>query len=213
MKLVRIGLTGGIAAGKSTIAAHLRTRGMYVIDYDQLAHEVTEPSSPLMQEIVREFGSDALDVQGGLNRAWMAQHVFADDLEAVRARKRLESLIHPAVYECAQSLEQVYMQYAQAERLRSPLQLCVVHDVPLLAHVISKIPFVFDHIITVEAPVEVRIERMVVNRGFTKEQAKARIANQVSQAQRLAIADGVIDATRTIEQMFEDVDILIASWL
>ncbi|WEV64676.1 dephospho-CoA kinase [Bifidobacterium sp. ESL0732] len=201
----RIGLTGGIAAGKSTVAAHLKERGAYLIDYDQLAREVVEPGSEGIHEIVREFGPDATQPDGSLNRKWMAAHVFSSGA-APDARQRLDDIEHPLIYRRAKDLER---QVATEKSSSTPV---VVHDVPLLAEVIDTIPFRFDHILTVEAPEETRIQRMMKTRGMSREQAEGRIRHQSSRKQREAIADVVIDSTQPIEQMFDRLDMLFAQW-
>ena len=172
---IRIGLTGGIAAGKSTVSAHLCDLGAFVIDYDELAREVVAPGSEGLRRIVDSFGADALDERGELNRAWMAEQVFSGQASA-GMRKR------------------------------------IVHDVPLLAEVIDDMPVRFDHIVTVEAPEDMRVRRMMATRNMSEEQAWARVGHQSSAQERMAIADVVIDATHNIERMFEDVDRLYAQW-
>jgi dephospho-CoA kinase len=225
--LMRIGLTGGIAAGKSTVAAHFADLGAVVIDYDALARRAVAPGSQGLQKIVQVFGSAALAPDGSLDRAWMARHVFGEGNEG--ARKKLDAIEHPLIYRLAgiqeaQALAErasVSAGHAQAVTRGGAARLAdshrmlsdlIVHDVPLLAEVIDEIPFDFDHIVTVEAPKEIRIARMMNARGMSREQAESRIAHQSSKTQREAIADVVIDATQKLEQMFEHVDMLVAQW-
>lgn len=201
---MRIGLTGGIAAGKSTVAAHLKECGACLIDYDQLAREVVEPDSEGIRQIAHEFGPEAVQSDGSLNRKWMADHVFSP--EAVPdAKQRLDDIEHPLIYRHAQELEQQIAKKSSSDPI-------IVHDVPLLAEVIDTIPFKFDHILTVEAPQEIRIQRMVETRGMSRQQAEDRIRHQSSREQREAVADVVIDSTQSIEQMFERLDMLFAQW-
>ncbi|KFI46837.1 dephospho-CoA kinase [Bifidobacterium bohemicum] len=224
---MRIGLTGGIAAGKSTVAAHLTELGAVIIDYDKLARQVVAPGSPGLQKIVHAFGPEALMQDGSLDRAWLAGHVFGVADEG--ARRRLDAIEHPLVYQLAEVkesqtlLEHAHVPAEQTEEgrhagggrsadLRGGSCVVIVHDVPLLAEVIDEIPFDFDHIITVEAPEEVRVRRMMDTRAMSREQAEARISHQSTRAQREAIADVVVDATQPVEQMFEHVDMLIAQW-
>ena len=181
---IRIGLTGGIAAGKSTVSAHLCDLGAFVIDYDELAREVVAPGSEGLRRIVDSFGADALDERGELNRAWMAEQVFSGQLALRRER----------------------------EAMAANPQAVIVHDVPLLAEVIDDMPVRFDHIVTVEAPEDMRVRRMMATRNMSEEQAWARVGHQSSARERMAIADVVIDATHNIERMFEDVDRLYAQW-
>ncbi|ETY71356.1 dephospho-CoA kinase [Bifidobacterium moukalabense] len=200
---IRIGLTGGIAAGKSTVAAHLRDLGAFLIDYDELAREVVAPGSEGLQRIVDCFGADALDGRGGLNRTWMAERVFSDQVSE-GMRKRLDDIEHPLIYQLALRRER--------EATAMDPQAVIVHDVPLLAEVIDAMPMRFDHIVTVEAPADVRVRRMMMTRGMSAEQARARIRHQSSEREREAIADAVIDATQNIEHMFEHIDRLYAQW-
>ena len=197
---MRIGLTGGIAAGKSTVASRLRVLGAIVIDYDELSREVVASGSPGLQSVAQAFGQEAIDPQSsGLRRAWLANKVFAQGGEV--DRQRLNAIIHPLVFERAQAIESGI-----------PDGRIVVHDVPLLADVLDSIPMRFAHIVTVEAPDEMRIARMVNVRHMTRAQAVARIASQSSRQRREAIADVVIDASQPIEHMFECVDKLYARW-
>lgn len=201
--VIRIGLTGGIAAGKSTVSAKLCELGAVLVDYDLLARRVVEPGSIGLQRIAECFGSDALTDQGELNRAWMAEHVFSGS-DAERKRKMLDGIEHPLIYELAVQLEH--------EAVEADRQAVVVHDIPLLAEVIGSIPFEFDHIVTVEAPEQVRVGRMMATRGMSESQAWNRVIHQSSMEQRLAIADEVIDSTQPLEQMFEHIDMLMKRW-
>ncbi|MBB2954956.1 dephospho-CoA kinase [Bifidobacterium commune] len=210
---MRVGLTGGIAAGKSTVAEHLKEMGAYLIDYDQLAREVVEPHGEGMQAIVREFGPDAMMSDGSLNRQWMAEHVFSFEADP-NSRKRLDDIEHPLIFRCATQMEHEIGQAPNRGPCGTfPLGGVIVHDVPLLAEVMEVIPFRFDHILTIEAPERVRIARMMSTRGMSREQAEDRIRHQPSSQQREAIADVVIDSTQPIEQMFECLDMLFARWL
>lgn len=199
--MIRVGLTGGIAAGKSTVAEHLRELGATVIDYDQLARDVVRPGSIGLQRIKEVFGSDAISEDGTLNRTWMAEHVFSVSAPQ-GARERLDAIEHPLIYELAGMRER------QAATKQSGV---IVHDVPLLAEVIDTIPFRFDRIITVEAPEAIRIQRMIETRNMTKEQALARIRHQSTQNERQSIADIIIDSTqpkhlmlRQVEELYND---------
>ena len=201
--MIRIGLTGGIAAGKSTVAAHLREMGAALIDYDALARKVVEPGSVGLRRIVDHFGPDALDKQGGLNRQWIARHVFSGP-NAESERRALDDIEHPLIYELASETER--------HALAVDSDTVVVHDIPLLAEVMDDLPFRFDHIITVEAPENVRVERMIHNRGMSEQQALDRIAHQPSRKKREEIADVVVDSSQPMEHMFEYVDTLMRQW-
>lgn len=202
-RIIRIGLTGGIAAGKSTVAGHLRESGVAVVDYDELARRVVEPGGEGLRRIAAEFGPGCIGADGRLDRAWMAERVFGPDA-APDARERLDAIEHPLIYAEA----------ARAERGLVAVGCggVVVHDVPLLAEVLGDMPFAFDHIVTVEAPERTRVERMMATRGMTRGQAEGRIRHQSTRAEREAVADVVIDSTRPMEQMFESIDTLVARW-
>ena len=209
---MRIAVTGGIAAGKSTVVNHLRSLGAFVIDYDVLARKVVEPGSAVLQQIVDIFGEDAVLKDGSLNRAFIAEHIFGDDDEHKQALSKIESLIHPAIYDLAKILESEYKsEYSSkiSKENRNALgrmSSVIVHDIPLLAQVIDSIPFSFDHIITVEAPKYVRIKRMVSERNMTESQALARINSQLPSKVRKEMADFVVDSTKPMESMLNSVD-------
>jgi len=219
MTMMRIAVTGGIAAGKSTVVNHLRSLGAFVIDYDVLARKVVEPRSAVLRGIVSIFGEDAVLNDGSLNREFIAEHIFGYSDESCENRKKLESLIHPAIYDCAKTLEGEYIsEYSRKISKedcceRASLRSVIVHDIPLLAQVIGSIPFSFDYIITVEAPKDVRIARMISERKMSQNQAEQRISNQVEEIERKKIADFVVDSTKPMEVMLKSVDSKIKTWI
>lgn len=225
MTMMRIAVTGGIAAGKSTVVNHLRSLGAFVIDYDVLARKVVEPGSAVLQKIVSIFGENAVLNDGSLNREFIAKCVFGNSDESCENRKKLESLIHPAIYDLAKTLESEYRnEYVNkiSEENRSTeenhsalgsMSSIIVHDIPLLAQVIDSIPFSFDYIITVEAPKDVRIARMISERKMSQNQAQQRINNQVEEIERKKIADFVVDSTKPMEVMLKNVDSKIKTWM
>ncbi|AEF31656.1 dephospho-CoA kinase [Gardnerella vaginalis] len=219
MTMMRIAVTGGIAAGKSTVVNHLRSLGAFVIDYDVLARKVVEPRSAVLRGIVSIFGEDAVLNDGSLNREFIAEHIFGYSDESCENRKKLESLIHPAIYDCAKTLEGEYIsEYSRKISKedcceRASLRSVIVHDIPLLAQVIDSIPFSFDYIITVEAPKDVRIARMISERKMSQNQAEQRISNQVEEIERKKIADFVVDSTKPMEVMLKSVDSKIKTWI
>ena len=193
--MVRVGLTGGIAMGKSSVSDLLRARGAVVIDADAIAREVVEPGTPGFDQVVAEFGEEILDASGAIDRARLGAIVFGDDA----ARQRLEKIVHPLVFLRIVELEE-----------QAPADAIVVHDIPLLAE--SGRGDTFDAVIVVDAPEELQIERMVRDRGWTEEEARARIAAQATREQRRAIATHLIDNTgtredlaRRVSEVFDDV--------
>ncbi|CAB4963042.1 unannotated protein [freshwater metagenome] len=181
---VRVGLTGGIASGKSTVSAILAELGAVVIDADAIAREVVAQGTPGLEAVVAEFGPGLLTPGGDLDRPAMGALVFAD----AGARKRLEAIIHPLVHRRSAELEAA----AEADAV-------VVHDIPLLAEVGRAGSF--DAVIVVDAPTEVQVARMVGDRGWTREDAESRIAAQASREERLSIATHVVDNTGSLEDL------------
>jgi dephospho-CoA kinase len=182
--MTRVGLTGGIASGKSTVAAMLAELGAVIIDADAVAREVVASGTPGLAAVVEEFGEELLGPDGELDRAAMGQLVFNDDA----ARERLESIVHPLVFERIVALEG-----------EAATDAVVVHDIPLLAE--SGRADTFDAVIVVDAPPEVQVSRMTTDRGWTREDAESRIRSQASRDDRLAIATHVIENTRTREDL------------
>lgn len=192
--MLRIGLTGGIAAGKSTASARFAELGATVVDHDLLARRAVEPGSAGLVDIVREFG-DRVMTNGALDRAALAAIVFRDPA----ARARLNAIVHPSVFA---------MSRAADRRARLDGVDVVVHDIPLLAESAGRGDF--DLVVTVAAPVEVRVARMVASRGMSADEAQARIAAQASDADRSAIADIVLDGAGSADALRAQVDDL---WL
>ena len=181
---MRVGLTGGIASGKSTVSAMLEELGAVIIDGDKLAREVVERGTPGLAAVVEAFGAELLTPDGDLDRPALGKVVFGDAAK----RKVLEGIVHPLVFE----------RYAALEAATGPDDL-VVHDIPLLAE--TGRAGEFDAVIVVDVPDEVRIERMLRDRGWTREDAESRIASQATREARLAIATHLIDNSGTREQL------------
>jgi dephospho-CoA kinase len=190
---LRIGLTGGIASGKSTVSAILRELGAVVIDADALARDVVAKGTPGLTAVVEEFGPGLLTADGDLDRAAMGTLVFADE----SARKRLEAIVHPLVFERIVDLE-----------TGAPDGAVVVHDIPLLAE--SGRAATFDAVIVVDAPPEVQVDRMLRDRGWTEDEARARIAAQASADERRAIATYVVENIGTVEDLRREVERIYA---
>lgn len=191
-----IALTGGIASGKSTIARRLAERGAVVVDADAIVRDVQQPGSPVLDAIAAEFGPDVLTAAGELDRAGLASRVFGDP-DAVA---RLNAIVHPAVRE------------ESARRFRSAVdadpRAVVVYDVPLLLEARAEDPW--ELIVVAHAPVALRRERLISLRGMTEAEADARLAAQVDDARRLAIADVVIDTAGSIDETLAQTDDLWA---
>jgi dephospho-CoA kinase len=186
--VLRIGLTGGIGSGKSTVSALLAARGAVVIDADRIAREVVEPGTPGLAQVVDAFGPAVLAADGSLDRPALAAVVFSDP----EARARLDGIVHPLVR-------------ARAAELIAdvPEGSVVVNDVPLLVETGQAASY--DLVLVVEADPAARLSRLV-QRGLTAEDARARMASQASDEQRRAVADVVLDNSGTPEQLAEQVD-------
>ncbi len=177
--MVVVGLTGGIGSGKSTVARLLAERGAQVVDADLVAREVVAPGGTAHDAVVERFGSSVVADDGSLDRPALAALVFGDDA----ARTDLNGIVHPAVHD--EVLRRVAAAAADPDAV-------VVLDIPLLAEV-GRDSYPLAGVIVVDAPVDVAVARLVADRGFTEEDARARVAAQASRQERLAIADVVID--------------------
>ena len=185
----RVGLTGGIASGKSTVSRRLAELGAVVIDYDLLAREVVEPGSRGLELIEQRFGPSVITAEGTLDRPALGALVFADPA----ALKDLEAITHPAIRDLAAEREAA----AGAEAV-------VVHDNPLLVEMGAAAAC--DVVIVVDAPEQTQVARMVADRGMTEADARARIAAQAGRDERLAAADVVIENTGTLTELNARVD-------
>jgi dephospho-CoA kinase len=183
--MLRVGLTGGIGAGKSEVSARLAALGAVVVDADQAARRVVEPGTPGLARIAETFGPGVLQEDGSLDRAKLAEIVFADE----EALGRLNAIVHPLVHE--------WMVAADAAA-QSRGDAVIVHDVPLLAE--GGRGGQFDVVIVVDVPPEVQVERLA-GRGMPGEQARARMAAQAAREQRLAVADIVIDNSGSLDDL------------
>jgi len=181
---MRVGLTGGVASGKSAVAALLRELGAVVVDSDVLAREVVEPGTPGLAAVVAAFGPEVLTTDGHLDRPALGAVVFGDE----PARRRLEAILHPLIRARAAELEAA-----------APEGTVVVHDIPLLVETGQADRF--DAVLVVDVPVETQVERMVRDRGMSREDALARVAAQAGREQRLGAATHVVDNTGTREDL------------
>ena len=186
--MLRIGLTGGIGSGKSTVSALLAARGAVVIDADRIAREVVEPGTPGLAAVVQAFGGQVLRDDGSLDRPALAAIVFADP----EARQTLDGIVHPLVRARAAELAGA-----------APYDAVVVHDVPLLVETGQAASY--DLVLVVESEPEIRVSRLV-QRGLTADDARARMAAQATDEQRRAVADVVLDNSGSEEELAAQVD-------
>lgn len=189
-----IGLTGGIASGKSVVAARLAEHGAVVVDADRIAREVVEPGTPALARIAEEFGDRVIASDGSLDRQALGALIFASP----EKREALNAITHPAVGIRSKEL-------FDAAAAADP-DAIVVYDVPLLVD--TGRTEEFDLIVVVNASTETRIARMIQLRGMTRDEAMHRINSQATNTERLAVADVVIDANGTLEQTLEQTDAL-----
>lgn len=188
-----IALTGGIASGKSTIAARLAALGAVVVDADALARDVVQPGEPALEGIRDAFGDEVIRPDGSLDRAALGRIVFSDP----QRRHVLNGIVHPAV------LHRSHAAFDAA--FAADRRAVVVYDVPLIdARGVGE----FDRIVVADAPVDVRVRRLMDLRGMTEEDARARVAAQLSDADRRALASDVIDTSGTLEQTLAQTDLL-----
>lgn len=187
-----IGLTGGIASGKSTIASRLAELGAVVVDADRIAREVVEPGTPALAEIARVFGDGVIAADGSLDRPALGAIVFGD----TKALQKLNAITHPAVlaastarFEAAASADSAAI---------------VVYDVPLLVESANEYPF--DLVVVAHASAATRVDRLVRLRGMEVAEAERRIGSQASDEERLAVADVVIDTDGSLAQTLAQVD-------
>lgn len=172
MRALRVGLTGGIGSGKSTVAAMLADCGAAVIDSDAIARQVTAPGGAAMDQLARQFGTRFITPEGGLNRDAMRELVFAD----ARAKKQLEAIVHPLVG------EETARQAAQAA------SACIVFDVPLLVES-GRWRQRVDQVLVVDCNEATQVSRVMARNGWTREAVERVMAGQASRDQRLAAAD------------------------
>jgi dephospho-CoA kinase len=194
--MLRVGLTGGIGAGKSTVATRLAEHGALVIDADAIAREVVEPGTDGLAALVEEFGSDILAEDGTLDRPALAAKAFSDET----SRQRLNGILHP----------RIATRTGELAAAAAP-DAIVVHDVPLLVEARSAASFHL--VLVVDAPVETRVRRLVEARGMAEADALARIAAQADDAQRRAAADVWLDNGGTPDVVQAEVDRLWADRL
>jgi dephospho-CoA kinase len=189
-----IALTGGIASGKSTIARRLAEHGATIVDADQIVREVQAPGSAVLDRIVEVFGADVLAEDGSLNRPALGAKVFGN----AELLRRLNEIVHPAVRaESQRRFDEAFAADAGA---------VVVYDVPLLVE--ARVDDPWSLIVVAHAPASERRRRLVELRGMDAKAAQDRIAAQVSDEQRLAVADVVIDTAGSLGETYSQTDAL-----
>jgi dephospho-CoA kinase len=194
-RIFRVGLTGGIASGKSTVARLFAALGVPIIDSDELAREVVAPGQPLLTQIAERFGAHVIASDGSLDRRALRDVVFANP----SARADLEALTHPAIAKASER---------RAATAGGPYQ---IHAIPLLVE--KKLSSRVDRVLVVDCDEETQIRRLQARDGSTLEQARAILAAQASRAQRLDVADDVISNVGELQSLRQQVEKLHGSYL
>lgn len=189
---MNIGLTGGIACGKSTVAAMLVRRGALLVDADRIAREVVEPGAPVLIQVIDRFGADLLLEDGSLDRKKLGERVFGNP----GALKDLEALLHPPIRTTMRERMQAY-------ETQHPDKLVVV-DVPLLYE--SNLQAMYNQVMVVYVPRSVQMERLMKRDGLTEEQANKRLNSQMPIETKKELADIVIDNSGTMEETEQQID-------
>ena len=182
--MLRVGLTGGIGAGKSEVSQRLAAQGAIIIDADAIARQAVAPGTPGLDQVTAAFGPDIVRADGTLDRERLGEIVFADPAKLAQ----LNGIVHPLVGKRMNELESA----AEADAI-------VVHDVPLIAE--NGLAPGYDVVVVVDTPPALQLDRLVKLRGMSEEQAQARMAAQATREQRLAIADIVIDNSGSLSEL------------
>lgn len=194
----RVGLTGGIGSGKSTVCRILRDLGAWIVDTDAIAHRLTAPGGRALPAIAAQFGAEVIAGNGAMDRARMRERVFADPAQ----RRALEAILHPMIGEDT-----------RAEAAAAPEGAIVVFDVPLLVES-GRWRDQVDRILVVDCPVETQIARVMQRNGWTADAVQRIIDQQASRAQRLAVADDVIvNNGLELEELAAEVRRIWSGWL
>jgi len=188
--LLVVGLTGGIASGKTEVDREFEILGALVVDADQVARDIVLPGTAAYEKIVGRFGEGILDEAGAIDRAALAGVVFADEDK----RLLLNSITHPAIFQ-----EMVRLVRERAENLRPGEVPVVILDAALIVD--TGVSGVFDLLLVVTADEEQRVHRLLEMRGMTEDEARSRIASQLDESKRMAMADIVIDNNASIEEL------------
>ena len=194
-----IGLTGGIGTGKSTVSRYLETKGYKIIDADLIAREVVEPGKPALEALVCEFGPEILLEDGSLNRRELARLAFSSP----EGKAKLDRITHGAIFA---RIDELQLQYAS--ELETIADAVMFLDAPLLLE--TGLDQKTDLVWVVDVPDDVRVKRVVLRDGLTEEEIWARIKNQMSREEKLDRADGILDNSGTLEELYHQVDVLLA---
>lgn len=190
-----VGLTGGIASGKSAVASEFAKLGVPVIDADELAREVVKPGTPALQAIVERFGATVLDAQGTLDRRQMRERIFADPAE----KQALEAILHPAIRN---------EQHARSAALGGAYQ---IHVIPLLTETQSQ--NLYDRILVVDCDPAVQMSRLLQRDGINRQLAQRMLAAQATREQRLTLADDILNNDGSMEDLPEKIAVLHQRYL
>ncbi|WP_336249959.1 dephospho-CoA kinase [Stomatohabitans albus] len=189
--MYQVGLTGGIAAGKSTVVQRLhRVHGLRVVDADHLARQVVAPGTDGLAQVVQAFGPEVVAADGTMNRQVVGEKIFNNP----EARSMLEGIIHPRI------------QAARDRIIASASERVLIHDIPLLIE--TQMQDQFDEIVVVHCPAVIRVQRLINDRGMRAQEAWQRINAQISDDERLQAADTVIDNTKGIAELNAQTDAL-----
>jgi dephospho-CoA kinase len=185
--MLKVGLTGGIGGGKSTVARIFANLNIPVLDADEIAHRLVETGRPALAQIRQEFGENVLNPDGSLNRKNLRERVFSD----TQQKQKLEAILHPLIYKTID---------AELKQLIAPY--CII-SIPLLFE--TNMTHLVDRILVIDCPVETQIERVKIRDNLTVERIQSIIDNQVSRAFRKAKADDLIDNSNTDYGLAEQV--------
>lgn len=197
-KQLLVGITGGIGSGKSSVAEYIRKAGFHVLSSDDIAKTIVATNADVLNDIVDCFGEGVLTADGSLNRKALADKVFGSSPEHEKSLQTLNALVHPYV---------VQEVYEQAKKLFEAGEQCVFNESALLFE--AGLEECYDYIIVVDAPEDVRVQRVVASRGLTAEDVRRRIAAQMSAAEKVRYADFVVNNAGSEEEMKKAVQFLL----